>query len=102
MTPTELILQNTTKYFRFYFGLYLKQKRTSLGMNVEHLANSINMTPARYNRLEVGGIKITDRLAEKLDTVFRFDLEDIYELKRLANVAQANDICRELNINYPA
>lgn len=101
MTPTELILQNTTKYFRFYFGLYLKQRRSSLGLSAEHIANSIDMTPARYNRLEIGGIRITETLAEKLNLAFRFDTEELYELKRLANVAQANDICQQLNINYP-
>ena len=99
---TYSFLENQDSHFRSYLGRYIKQKRQGLAKTSREVAAVVGCTETTYRRLESGRSKFGLAVFESLYSLLGLDFAEIIEISRIAKVAQANEIAKELAENYPA
>jgi len=81
--------------------MHIKQKRESLGLSKEDLAQRLRVNISTYSKMEAGRLRFNENLFEEIIPILQIDEEDLLEICRISNIAYANEISKELSPNYP-
>lgn len=88
-------------HLRFYFGLYIKQRRQALRLSLESLASQLHISDREYRNIEAGKTPISVDLYENLFQILSLDNEELYEIQKISTIAYGNTAIKELSENYP-
>lgn len=94
-------LQDQNRHVRFYISTHIRQKRESLGISAEEVASKLGINLLSYNKIESGRLRMNEALFESLVLILKVREEDLFELCKIANIAYANALSKELSPNYP-
>lgn len=94
-------LKDQHRYSRFYLSMHIRQKRMALGLSVDAMNERLGTQGSTYARIEAGRTKIDEELLQKIITILQLNEDDLFELFRIANIAQANAYAQEISPQYP-
>lgn len=98
----SVYLQDQNRHVRFYLSMHIKQKRESLGISKEDLAQQLRINIGTYSKMESGRLRFNENVFEEIIPLLQINEEDLLEICRISNIAYANEISKELSPNYPA
>lgn len=98
----DAIFPNQNRHVRHLLGLYISRKRNELGFSASEIASQVHLSPHAYRRIEVGKVKISCPLFQKIQSLLFLDIEDLLEIHKIAGVNYINDVSKALLENYPA
>jgi transcriptional regulator with XRE-family HTH domain len=95
------IINDQNHHLRFYLGRYLKQKRLSRNLAITDIAEKVHLSERQYRSLEEGKVKISMENFETIFPLLALDYNELSEIYKIAQIAYANSITKELSENYP-
>lgn len=95
------IINDQNHHLRFYLGRYLKQKRLSRNLAITDIAEKVHLSERQYRSLEEGKAKISMENFETIFPLLALDYNELSEIYKIAQIAYANSITKELSENYP-
>lgn len=96
-----VFLKDQHRHLRFYLSMHIRQKRKALGLSVDDMVERLGISGATYARIEAGRNKIDEDLLQKISDILQLSDDDLFELFRIANIAQANAYAQEFSSQYP-
>ncbi len=95
------IINDQNHHLRFYLGRYFKQKRISRNLAITDVAEKVHLSERQYRGLEEGKAKISMENFETIFPLLALDYNELSEIYKIAQIAYANSITKELSKNYP-
>jgi len=97
----EAFFQNQNRHVRFLIGLYISRKRLERGFSVQETASQLGLTPQAYKRIEGGRSKLKSEYFDKIQSLLKLEIDELYEIRQISCVAFINELSKNLGTNYP-
>lgn len=88
-------MSGQSPFLGFYLSKYIKQKRESLKLSAQAIAESASLSLDEYLTLEGGDADFTSELIQDLSLSLNLNVDDLLELENFANIAQVNALATE-------
>lgn len=88
-------MSRQSPFLGFYLSKHIKQKRESLRLSTQAIADSVGLSLEDYLDLEAGSAEFTPELIQDLSLSLNLETNDLLALESFANIAQVNALAAE-------